>query len=168
MLCRLSLALLFLEAACCYRYLYLLDILWKRKYLMNEFWLVVTVRSHSSLFQKKNYHKSSLDCSGDGYGWIFFWTTVEVEHLDLDIADDIANILAWLPELYASRPRSEQWPVMFFNSHFGNPKGFNFRIEWFVVFLFAYNSANGDFFHSAERCVYCVDSHGSSFIPNIS
>ena len=97
--------------------------------------------------------KSSLDCSGDGDGLIFFffWPTVEEEFLHLDIADDIANISSLLPESYVSSPRSELWPVMFFISHFGNPKDFNFRTvvflaEWFVIFLFAHNSANGDFF----------------------
>ena len=50
--------------------------------------------------------KSSLDCSGDGDGLIFFWS-VEVEYLDLDIADDIANISSSLPESYASSPHSE-------------------------------------------------------------
>ena len=39
------------------------------------------------------------------------------------------------------------WPVMFFISHFGNPKDSNFRTvvflaEWFVIFLVAHNSAN--------------------------
>ena len=84
--------------------------------------------------------------------WLnFFWARVEVEYLHLDIADDIANISSSFPESYASSPRSELWPVMFFISHFGNPKDFNFRTvvflaEWFVIFLFAHNSANGDFF----------------------
>ena len=94
--------------------------------------------------------KSSLDCSGDGDGSNFFWTTVEVEYLYLDIADDIANILSSFPESYASNPRSELWPVMFFISHFGNLKDFNFwtvvfLADWFI-FLSAHNSANGDFF----------------------
>ena len=61
--------------------------------------------------------KLSLDCAGDGDGLIFFWATVEVEYLYLDIADDIANISSSLPESYASSPRSELWPVMFFISH---------------------------------------------------
>ena len=77
---------------------------------------------------------------------------MEVEHLHLDITDDIANISSSFPESYASSPRSELWPVMFFISHFRNPKDFNFRTvvflaEWFVIFLFEHNSAaNGDFF----------------------
>ena len=87
--------------------------------------------------------KSSLDCSGDGNGLIFFiiiWTTVEVEYLDLDIADDIANISSSLPQSYASSSRSELWPVMLFISHFGNPKDFNFRTvfflaDWLVIFF---------------------------------
>ena len=84
--------------------------------------------------------KSSLHCSGDGDGWNFFWTTVEVEHLNLDIADDISNISASLPESYASSLRSELWPVMYFVSHFGNPKDFTFQTviflaEWFVIFF---------------------------------
>ena len=96
--------------------------------------------------------KSSLDCSGGGFGsFFFFWATVEVECLDLDIGDDNANISSSLPESYASSPRSELWPVMCFISHSGNPKDFNFRTvvflaESFVIFLFAHNSANGDFF----------------------
>ena len=84
--------------------------------------------------------KSSLDCSGDGDGFILFWATVEVEYLDLDIADDIANISSSLPESYAPSPSSELWPAMFFISHFGNPKDLNFRTvvllaEWFVIFF---------------------------------
>ena len=84
--------------------------------------------------------------------WLnFFWATVKVEYLHLDIADDIANISSSFPESYASSPRSELWPVMFFISHFGNPKDFNFRTvvflaEWFVIFLFTHNSVNGYFF----------------------
>ena len=94
--------------------------------------------------------KSSLECSSDGDGLIIFWATVEVEYLHLDIADDIANISSSLLESYASSPHSELWPVMFFISHFGNSKDFNFRMvvflaEWFVIFLFAHSSANGDF-----------------------
>ena len=95
--------------------------------------------------------KSRLDCSGDGDSWNFFWAKVEVEYLDLYIADDIANISSSLPELYASSPHSELWPVMFFISHFGNPKDFSFQTvvflaEWFFNFLFAHNSANGHVF----------------------
>ena len=95
--------------------------------------------------------KSSLDCSGDGDGLIFFWTTVEVEYLDLDIADDISEISSLLPESYASSPWSNLWPVMFFISRFGNPKDFNFQTvvflaDWFVIFLFAHNSANDEIF----------------------
>ena len=52
--------------------------------------------------------------------------------------------------------------MMFFISHFGNLKDFHFRTvvflaKWFVVFLFAHRSANGDSFHSAQHCVYSVD-----------
>ena len=63
---------------------------------------------------------------------------------------------------------------MFFISYFGNPKDFSFRTvvflaEWFVIFLFGHNSANGDFFfHSPQHCVYCVDPNGLIFIPNNS
>ena len=106
--------------------------------------------------------KSSLDCSGDGFGsFFFFWATVEVECLDLDIGDDNANISSSLTESYASSPRSELWPVMCFISHSGNPKDFNFRTvvflaESFVIFLFAHSSANGDFFSfcSTLRLLY--------------
>ena len=105
--------------------------------------------------------KSSLDCSGNGDGLILFWATVEVEYLDLDIADDIANISSSLSESYASSLRAELWPVMFFISHFGNPKDFSFRTvvflaEWFVIFLFAHSSANGDFFSFCSTlCLLC-------------
>ena len=118
--------------------------------------------------------KSSLECSSDGDGLIIFWATVEMEYLHLDIADDIANISSSLLESYASSPHSELWPVMFFISHFRNPKDFNFRTvdflaEWFVILSFAHKSANGDFFfRSAQHCVYCIDPYGLIFIPNIS
>ena len=54
---------------------------------------------------------------------------MEVEELDLDIADDICI-----------KTRSELWPVMFFISHFENTKDFNFRTvvfleDWFVCFF---------------------------------
>ena len=58
--------------------------------------------------------KSSLGCSGDDDGWNFFWTTVEMEYFDIDIADDIVNIFSSLSESYVSSPRSELWPVMFY------------------------------------------------------
>ena len=119
--------------------------------------------------------KSSLDCSGDGFGsFFFFWATVEVECLDLDIGDDNANISSSLPESYASSPRSELWPVMCFISHSGNPKDFNFLKRLFFLqsrLLFFYLRTvllMVTSFHSVQHCVYCIDPHGLIFIPNIS
>ena len=117
--------------------------------------------------------KSSLDCSGDGDGFILFWATVEVEYLDLDIADDIANISSSLTESYASSQHSELWPVMFFISHFGNPKILIFKRLFFLQsgLLFFYLHTillMVTFFYSAQHCVYCVNPHGLIFIPKIS
>ena len=47
----------FIVTVCCYWYLYLLGIHWNKKYLMSKcqkICLVVTVRGHSSLFQKES------------------------------------------------------------------------------------------------------------------
>ena len=79
----------------------------------------------------------------------------------------------FLPESYASSPRSELWSVIFFISHFENPKDVNFQTVVFLqsvccFFLFAHSSGNGDLFHYAQHCVYCVDHHGLIFTPNIS
>ena len=68
--------------------------------------------------------KSSLDCSGDGDGLKFSWTTVEMEYLDLGIANDIENISSSLPELYALNTHSELWPVMFFYFTFWKSRTF--------------------------------------------
>ena len=62
---------------------------------------------------------------------------------------------------------------MVFISYFGNPKDFNFQTvvflaEWFVcLFFFHVNPQMLTFFHSAQHCVYCVESHGLIFILNI-
>ena len=59
--------------------------------------------------------KASLDCSGDDDDLNLFWITVEVEYLDLDIADAIANISSSLPELHASSTfRAVTWDVFCF------------------------------------------------------
>ena len=117
--------------------------------------------------------KSSLDCTGDGDGLNVFWTTVQVQYLNLDIAGDIENISSSLPESYASRPRSEMWHVMFFISHFGNLKDFKFRTvvflaEWFLIIFCAQFCLWGRFFHCVLHCVYFVDPNSLIFIPNIS
>ena len=146
-MCHLRLALLF-YCGCMLLliFIYLLNIRWKRKYLVNKSQEVCLV-PEKKLFLSTGVgwrvlEKLSLHCSGDGDGWKYFWTTVEVEYLDLDIADDIANISSSLMESYASSPRSQLWPVMLFRSHFGNPNDFNFRTvvllaEWFDIFLFS-------------------------------
>ena len=84
---------------------------------------------------------------------------MEVEYLHLDIADDIANISSSLPESYASSPRSELSSVMFFISHFGNPKNFNFRkivflAEW-VFFVLRTILFNGEFSFCLTLCLLC-------------
>ena len=125
-MCCLRLALLF----CCDYMLLLISIFtWhtlKEKVPGEQWRVVVTVKSHSNLFRKKNLllsagvgwralEKASLDCSGDGDDLNLFWTTVEVEYLDLDIADAIANILSSLPELYGSSTfRAVTWDVFCF------------------------------------------------------
>ena len=71
----------------------------------------------------------------------------------------LQNISSSLPESYASSSRSGLWPVMFFISHFGNPKDFNFRTFFFLqsgFFLFVHNSTNGDFFSFCSiLCLLC-------------
>ena len=99
---------------------------------------------------------------------------MEVEELDLDIADDTTNISSSLPESYASRhvQSCDLWCFLFHILKIRKilifERLFFLKIGLFV-FLFSHNSVNGNiFFHSAQHCAYCVYHHGLIFIPNIS
>ena len=107
--------------------------------------------------------------------WLnFFWATVEVEYLHLDIADDIANILSSLPnhmhQIYVQS--CDLWCFLFQVLEIIQ-KTLIFDRLFFLqnCLLFFYLRTillMVTFFYSPQHCVYCVNPQCLIFIPNIS
>ena len=91
--------------------------------------------------------------------WLFFWATVEVEYLDLDIADDIANISSsYLNHMHQVHVQScNLWYFLFHILEIQKILIF----DW-LFFLqsgllsFVVNSANGDLFFILLNIVLIV------------